>query len=161
MSNSLFRVRKFKNGDGPFCLHVVSEAIGDLDARKSFKHFKAYEAGRVRPGEWLYIAETFNQEKLGVCGIFPVSCGDLIGRDADYICGVHWFAVNPKWQRKGVGSELLRYSEGMARVMEFRFIFTQSDDRAIGFYRGRGYQSVENFLSRPMPYTTLLEKRLE
>jgi GNAT superfamily N-acetyltransferase len=54
--------------------------------------------------------------------------------------------VSPDHEAEGVGRQLLEYAEGYAifrGARRLRVVVSESDARAVGFYRDRGFVSVE------------------
>lgn len=79
-------------------------------------------------------------------------------------CGMYWFAVRKEYQKRGVGSALLRETELLAAAAGYRTIFAESHPQSVEFYQKHGYvkssdANLEACLDR-FPDTVLMTKKL-
>ena len=69
------------------------------------------------------------------------------------VASIHQFAVEPRLQRRGIGSRMLRFVEERARETGAREIALDTSEEArhlIGIYERRGYRIVDEADWRPM-----------
>jgi ribosomal-protein-alanine N-acetyltransferase len=76
-----------------------------------------------------------NDEMIGFIGCDP--------RPSQSVAWVTTIAVDPRYQRQGVGRMLLRASEDQANVPSMRLSVRTSNHRAISLYEQEGYQVVD------------------
>jgi ribosomal-protein-alanine N-acetyltransferase len=76
-----------------------------------------------------------NDEMIGFIGCDP--------RPSQSVAWVTTIAVDPRYQRQGVGRMLLRASEDQANVPRMRLSVRTSNHRAISLYEQEGYQVVD------------------
>jgi GNAT superfamily N-acetyltransferase len=106
-------------------------------------------------------ATTLRRISKGECWVAEVT-GRLVGtitlRHAEHTQGCPWydrrdvasfgqFAVDPAWQRRGVGTLLVEHVERRARakgVTELALDTAEAADDLIGFYTRRGYRFIEH-----------------
>jgi len=80
----------------------------------------------------------------------------LMARDGQQVIGVarlqfpsadtaqlRYMAVADDWQKKGVGREIVKHMEGIARQQGARHLFLHARDNALGFYQKLGYEIIE------------------
>jgi GNAT superfamily N-acetyltransferase len=53
-------------------------------------------------------------------------------------------AVQPEYQRKGVGASILSFAENLARDKGYKYLIMHARDTAIGFYEKFGYKIKGN-----------------
>lgn len=66
---------------------------------------------------------------------------------------IQQMAVMPKWQRKGVGSILLKEAESMVKTQGYESVIIEAREYAIPFYTNHGYQvTSESFEKITIPH---------
>jgi GNAT superfamily N-acetyltransferase len=122
----------------------------------ALEHFK--ERFSLPPEEQMPVDERFvaesNGHVVGVCGVY---------RDVTHPpmwCGICWTAVEPNYQRQGIGSELLAHAEKVAaKEHHTLFVWADESDCAIGFYQKHGFKKSSATIN-PRESETLLVKQL-
>ena len=67
-------------------------------------------------------------------------------------------AVSPKCQRKGIGQQLLRFAENLAKDRRYKELTMHARDSAIGFYEKLGYKIVgEPFVEVTIPHHEMIK----
>lgn len=143
-------IRNFGRHDISPCVLIIASTLGWDDALIALEHFKDYftNSGFER----LFVAEEMGIV-VGVCGAF--SCDEYPAG----LCGLHWFAVEPNFQGKGIGKALLTKSEECAQG-QFNTMFVQSFTKAKGFYLKNGFKPETPLIAEPMKETEFLTKPL-
>ena len=78
-----------------------------------------------------------------------VDAGEMIGfiagdpRSADGVAWISTIAVDPRWQRRGVGRALLRACEAQIALPRMKLTVRVSNQGAIVLYEQEGYQMVD------------------
>lgn len=75
---------------------------------------------------------------------------------------IRWVYVHPKYQRKGIGSALLKYVEEEAHKMKLKRLQLFTHEKAfwaINFYKKHGYRII-NYIQRIAWKDVLMEKTL-
>ncbi|KQC10294.1 MAG: hypothetical protein APR54_03200 [Candidatus Cloacimonas sp. SDB] len=66
------------------------------------------------------------------------------------------FAVEPELQKKGIGSEMLRFLESYCRKQGFSSIYMHAREKAVPFYEKFGYECYDQkFLEIGLPHRKL------
>ena len=64
-------------------------------------------------------------------------------------CEVYWLVVSKKYQRKGIGTILLKFIEKYAKKKKFRAIYLYThpirENNAIKLYKKEGYKKINEF----------------
>jgi GNAT superfamily N-acetyltransferase len=106
-----------------------------------------------------------DEETLRVLERETVFVAEVEGTAAGYVAlareeshvRVDQLFVSPDHEAEGVGTQLLEYAEGYAiyeGAAALRVIVSERDQRAVGFYRGRGFVPVdENVFELVLPQT--------
>jgi GNAT superfamily N-acetyltransferase len=96
-----------------------------------------------------------DERTLGVLERETVFVAEVEGSPAGYVAlereeearvRVDQLFVSPEHEAEGVGRQLLEYAEGYAIFQgahTLRVVVSETDARAVGFYRGRGFVPVE------------------
>ena len=78
-----------------------------------------------------------------------VDAGEMIGfiagdpRSSDGVAWISTIAVDPRWQRRGVGRALLRACEAQIELPRMKLTVRISNQGAISLYEQEGYQMVD------------------
>ncbi|MCO4320055.1 GNAT family N-acetyltransferase/peptidase C39 family protein [Aliidiomarina quisquiliarum] len=103
----------------------------DTISRRSFRRFIQHEQ-----------AELFALEVAEEASWLCVGYAILLYRKATKLARLYSLAVDPDWQRQGLGSELLAYAENQAREAHALFLRLEvpaADNDGLAFFRQRGY----------------------
>ena len=80
-----------------------------------------------------------------------VDSGEMIGfiagdpRSSDGVAWISTIAVDPRWQRRGVGRALLRACEGQIKLPLMKLTVRVSNQGAIALYEQEGYQMIDRW----------------
>lgn len=93
-------------------------------------------------------AAIFNNENCIACARLQFN--------TDHQAQIRYMAVDPAWQKKGLGEKVLAYLENVAKVKKAKKIILQAREGALGFYLKNGYvvkeksyvlfESIQHFL---------------
>lgn len=78
-----------------------------------------------------------------------VDAGEMIGfiagdpRSSDGVAWISTIAVDPRWQRRGVGRALLRACEAQIELPRMKLTVRVSNQGAIALYEQEGYRMVD------------------
>ena len=75
---------------------------------------------------------------------------------------IHWVYILPEYQRRGIGTALVRYVEQKAKeigLKRLRLLTVGQADWAVSFYKKLGYVLADK-VERPWGYDVFLEKEL-
>ncbi len=76
---------------------------------------------------------------------------------------IHWVYILPKYQRRGIGTALIRHIEKRAKELGLRKLKLITPEKAfwaINFYRKLGYRIVGR-IRNPWDYDVVMEKNLD
>jgi predicted GNAT family N-acyltransferase len=108
----------------------------DLEADKTDLLIAAFDDGRI----------------IGCCILTPESGTRMRLRQ---------MAVRPTQQGTGIGQQIMRFAENIARHKGFRIMTMHARDTAIGFYEKQGYKVVgEPFIEVTIPHHKMEKKLL-
>lgn len=103
-------------------------SASDLESEKNDILIAAYDDGRI----------------LGCCILTPESENEIRLRQ---------MAVRPKQQGKGIGQQIMRFAETLARDKGYTTLTMHARDTAIGFYQKQGYKIMgEAFTEVTIPH---------
>lgn len=81
-----------------------------------------------------------------------LACCILTRIDADWM-KIRQMAVTPKRQRSGIGKQILRVAEQLARKHHYSQVFLNARKTAVGFYEKEGYRIVgDEFVEVGIPH---------
>jgi GNAT superfamily N-acetyltransferase len=75
------------------------------------------------------------EDMLGCCILTKVD---------EHTVRLRQMAVQPEYQRKGVGASILSFAENLARDKGYKYLIMHARDTAIGFYEKFGYKIKGN-----------------
>ncbi|VVB80202.1 Acetyltransferase (GNAT) domain protein [uncultured archaeon] len=129
-----FTFREFRKEDIPETKKIIRSTLGLVDSFKAKKEF--YLGLRKDP-------------KFSICKRFVILLhGKIIGLFGVYLFSVHpknylgvdWFAIKKEYQRKGIGSSLVKEMSKISRKLHKRNLFVWADKHAVGFYIKTGFK---------------------
>jgi len=141
--------------DIPACELLVSRTLGPHDAVMAVENFSeplGLPEWSAEVAEHILVAEVGGRI-IGICGWWHEH------RLPKWAACLYWFAVDPVYQRRGIGSQLLQATEASA-VKWFPSMFVESTPDAADFYLKQGYTRTDYRLMQPFPGTILLVKQL-
>ena len=107
----------------------------DLESDKKDLLIGAFDDGRI----------------MGCCILTP---------ESDTHIRLRQMAVRPSKQGSGIGQQIMRFAETIARDKGYRILTMHARDTAIGFYEKQGYRVVgDQFIEVTIPHHKM-EKRL-
>jgi predicted N-acetyltransferase YhbS len=149
----MLKIRKFKKEH----IKSIQKILKEVFNKKDFTKAKKNLIDSLKPNKKIYVERfvaVINKDVIGICGMyrFKNHPKDLIG--------MGWFALKPEYQRKGIGTKLLKLIEKKAELLGKRFIFVWTDENSVKFYRKNGYRKTSLKLI-PKEGNFLLIKRLK
>jgi ribosomal protein S18 acetylase RimI-like enzyme len=106
--------------DEPAILRVLERSHGSAEALEEVR-------SHYRSGEWTFIGLQDGEE--------VVACAGAERLDDDTV-GIRSITVEPAWRNRGLGRALL---DALADRLRAQRIVAETDDEAVGFYRGCGF----------------------
>ena len=71
------------------------------------------------------------------------------------------FFVNPSYHKKGIGSKLVKYLEGILKKNGYSSVFLRSSKYAVGFYKKLGFKEAEKINSPEVGEVTVMKKKFK
>lgn len=99
ISKSDFRIRKYINGDENYWAEIEYK-IGDFSSVEEAKEYFVQNYNSDELAEKCFFAETRDGKVVGTC----IAWYD--NKDNDTVSSLHWLAVLPEYQQKGIGRAL-------------------------------------------------------
>jgi GNAT superfamily N-acetyltransferase len=138
-------------------------------AAKGFRYTATYQdvdTTRRRAGKGECYLLTEGSRIIGTITLVPptTSYGDCEWYERSDVAVLTQFAVSPEYQRRGLGSELMRFGETRAAelgALEVAVDTAEGAQHLIEFYQKRGYREVGHAQWKQTNYrSVLLSKRL-
>ena len=149
----MLKIRKFKKGHIKSIQNILKKVFNKKDFTKARKNL----IDGLKPNKKVYVERfvaVINKKVRGRCGIYRFQ------NHPRNLIGLGWFALNPEYQRKGIGKKLLKLIEKKAKILGKKLIFVWTDKNAVKFYRKHGYRKTSLKLI-PKEGNLLLIKRLK
>jgi GNAT superfamily N-acetyltransferase len=88
-----------------------------------------------------------------LCANIPKKSCCILTRESATNIRLRQMAVRPNQQGKGIGQQIMRFAEMMARDKGYKVLSMHARDTAIGFYEKQGYKVVgKPFLEVTIPH---------
>jgi len=113
---------------------------------------KLYEMGMDEDLDGIHFGAFADNKLIGIVSLFNNNTED----DFQF----RKFAVDPDYQGKGIGNELLRYITDFAKTEGGKRIWCNARDSAFGFYDKNGFNHTGQFFSKNGFDYEILEKSL-
>jgi N-acetylglutamate synthase-like GNAT family acetyltransferase len=147
-------IRKFLETDIKECIKIIEKTLGKINAKKAKIDF--LEGFYPKTKEYKYLDRFVacdNNRVIAIGGIYR-----LITHPKNFI-GICWFAVQPKYQKHGIGSKMIELSEKKARKFKAKYFFVWTIRKDIHFYKKLGFKKSKKKL-KPKESNILLIKKL-
>ena len=100
INESDYHIRKYKNGDENYWAEIEYK-IGDFSSAEDAKDYFVQKYNSNELAEKCFFAETSDGKVVGTC----IAWYD--NKDNDTVSSLHWLAVLPEYQEKGIGRALV------------------------------------------------------
>ena len=148
-------MRDFRENDLSPCIMVIYNNLGRNDAFLALDDFWDEIISDTKDYAFLKRkVVTYKRDVIGICGLYRLKTHP---KNSVSIC---WFAVEPKYQNRGIGTRLINWCISEAKRNRNKSIFVWSTFRAAPFYYGLGFRKSQTVLA-PKEGDVLYVKKLK
>ncbi|MCX6721731.1 MAG: GNAT family N-acetyltransferase [Candidatus Staskawiczbacteria bacterium] len=137
------KIRNLKKEDINQCLKIVLETEASSSKKEAKKVMEYSLAPGIKPLNPNYYVLVLDNKIIGVSGLY------YDYEDPKDIMWMDYFAVSPKFQRRGYGTEMLNNLTGICEKKKVRMLCVFTDkDGALAFYQNNGFKiagKIENY----------------
>jgi ribosomal protein S18 acetylase RimI-like enzyme len=139
-------IRNLNKKDIPTCIDIVLQTEAGLNAEEAKQLMERSLVEGIKPLNPDYYVLLLDGEIVGVSGLY------YDYEDPFDIFWMDYFAVLPKFQRQGYGTEMLKNLETICEGKKARMlcVFTNNKKGALSFYKKNGFQvcgEIKNYYS--------------
>lgn len=148
------KIRDFNERDLDVAVQIIKEGLGYKDAREAKEHF--IEGINKKNTDYKFLKRRvaiLENKIVGICGPYNLS------KNPSKYAGICWFAVSKKHRNKGIGKELIKDSEEIARNKGYTSMYVWATRESKNFYIKRGFKK-SNKLIRPKESNILMIKKI-
>jgi N-acetylglutamate synthase-like GNAT family acetyltransferase len=132
------QMRDFESADLLSALAIMQKAMNigrNIDT--TIAAIKDLEGGLSQQAkDYAYLRRkviTHKKKVVAICGVYRLNTHPT------GILGICWFAVDPQYQRIGIGTQCMKWSIDMTRETGSRLLFVWSSGKAVPFYSKFGF----------------------
>jgi len=149
------KIREFRKEDIPACIEIIKETLGEHNANLARGDF--WEGIKLKLNEYAFLKRIVackSKRIIAIAGVYR-----LVTHPNEFV-GICWYGIKPKYQRKGIGSELMNRMEKIARKEEYKFFFVWAAKKAVPFYDKFGFKINKKLKLIPVESRILMTKKL-
>ena len=126
----MFKIRSLTEHDIPRCIDLVTETGASSSAFEARKIMKYSLAPGIKPLNPNYYVLTLDARLIGISGLY------YDYEDPKDIMWMDYFAIDPKFQRQGLGTKMLENLEAICKKRKTRMLCVFTDkEGALKFYK--------------------------
>ena len=162
-------LRKFAAGDIPAMQRIISKTLSKTETRRSGTDLRLLlqpvSRGRYPKGKAVRLADTkYTFAKMRVVAFRGrvIGLGGVCRLDThpDDVLEVDWFAIDPRYQRNGLGTKFMKWMISEAKRGNNKILFVWSTAEAEPFYKKFGFRRSRMRIL-PMETRILLVKKIQ
>ena len=136
------RIRKIRADDVGSITRIVHNIMGPKDAKMALYDIRETIAKkRASPFKFeeFYVIE-INGNIVGAGGVWAL-------RHDPFLARLDWFVIDPNYQRKGIGTILIRFLENLLKKRKIRIVLAETSggehyEAAVKFWAKNGFKEV-------------------
>jgi len=148
----MIKIRKFKKGDEQKLSYLSRRCVVLINSKDMSEEQMINMCRHFTPSRFVEYAKRFRV-------YVAEEGGRLVGTatlDENWIRAVF---VNPKYHRKGIGTEIMDYLENIAQKHGLKSISLKASPFAVNFYKKRNYKKIKN-IKTEVGSVTVMKKNL-